>query len=92
MEDRIHSVGHAFISYVREDRDRVADLQDVLTAAGISVWRDVDQLWPGQDWRTIIRNAITEGALVFIACFSDASVSRVKTFQNEELNLAIEQL
>ena len=40
----------------------------------------------------MIRRAITDDALVFIACFSQRSLSRSKTFQNEELTLAIDQL
>src|SRR5215831_533837 len=39
-----------------------------------------------------IRHAITDDALVFVACFSTRSVARVKTYQNEELLLAVEQL
>lgn len=84
--------GHAFISYVREDSRRVDELQHALEAAGIRVWRDTADLWPGEDWRAKIRQAITDNALVFIACFSQASVSREKSFHNEELALAIEQL
>jgi WD40 repeat protein len=84
--------GHAFISYVREDAHRVDRLQRILEQAGISVWRDTADLWPGEDWRTKIRYAITDDALVFIACFSEASLARSKSYQNEEFVLAIEQL
>jgi hypothetical protein len=84
--------GHAFISYVHEDWHEVDRLQEALEAAGIAVWRDTDDLWPGEDWRRKIRRAITDNALVFIACFSSHSAARVRTFQNEELLLAIEQL
>jgi hypothetical protein len=84
--------GRAFISYVREDSGRVDRLQRALEAAGVPVWRDTADLWPGQDWRKKIRRAITDNALVFIACFSSQSVARKKSYQNEELALAIEQL
>jgi hypothetical protein len=84
--------GHAFISYVREDSHEVDRLQRTLQAAGVSVWRDTADLWPGEDWRAKIRRAITNNALVFIACFSSRSVARVTSYQNEELVLAIEQL
>jgi WD40 repeat protein/transcriptional regulator with XRE-family HTH domain len=84
--------GHAFISYVREDSYRIDQLQQALEAAGIPVWRDTDDLWPGEDWRAKIRQAITDDALVFIACYSRASLSRRRSYQNEELVLAIEQL
>jgi hypothetical protein len=85
-------VGCAFISYVREDARRVDELQRALEAAGIPVWRDTADLWPGEDWRAKIRRAITDDALVFIACFSWASVRRDTSYQNEELTLAVEQL
>ena len=84
--------GHAFISYVREDAHDVDQLQRDLKAAGISVWRDTADLWPGEDWRAKIRRAITDNALVFIACFSSQSTARIKSYQREELALAIDQL
>jgi hypothetical protein len=86
------SAGHAFLSYVREDSDRVDELQRYLEAAGIPVWRDTANLWPGQDWRKMIRRAITDNALVFITCFSSQSLTKEKSYQNEELALAIDQL
>lgn len=84
--------GHAFISYVREDALHVDRLQSALEAAGVPVWRDTASLWPGEDWRSKIRGAIIEDALVFISCFSRSSLARPKTYQYEELTLAIEQL
>ena len=83
--------GHAFISYVHEDSQAVDQLQRTLEAAGIRVWRDTADLWPGEDWRAKIRHAITNDALVFIACFSPRSLAREKSYQNEELALAIDQ-
>jgi FxsC-like protein len=84
--------GHVFISYVREDSAQAARLQELLHAAGIPVWRDTEHLWPGEDWRVKIRHAITHDALVFLACFSSRSQARDRSYQNEELMLAIEQL
>lgn len=82
---------HAFLSYVREDREKVDRLQLILENAGIPVWRDTKDLWPGDDWRINIRQAITNGSLAFIACFSRNSVNRAKSYQNEELLLAVEE-
>lgn len=75
--------GHAFISYVRSDSRQADMLQDMLEVAGIPVWRDRDRLWPGQDWRTQVRDAIAHDALVLIACFSSNSAARQKSFHNE---------
>ncbi len=83
---------HVFISYVREDAHHVDQLQEQLEAAGVRVWRDTAELWPGEDWRVKIRQAIQDGALVFIACFSRQSVARRRSYQNEELTLAIDQM
>jgi hypothetical protein len=84
--------GHAFISYVREDSERVDRLQAALDDAGVKVWRDTDQLWPGQDWRAEIRRAITADSLAFIACFSGISGQKEVTYQSQELSLAVEQM
>ncbi|SPT59866.1 toll/interleukin-1 receptor domain-containing protein [Actinomadura madurae] len=83
---------HAFISYVREDKTQVDQLQQVLEAAGVKVWRDTEDLWPGEDWRIRIRKAITAGSLAFIACFSENTEKRYSSYQNEELILAVEQM
>jgi CheY-like chemotaxis protein len=83
---------YVFISYVREDADRVAELAQALRKARIRVWLDTDNLQPGQTWLAEIRRAINNDALVFIACFSQNSRARTSTVQWEELNLAVEQL
>lgn len=82
---------HAFISYVHEDEERADQLQDALEAAGVKVWRDKDDLPPGSDWANEIRRAITDGSLAFIACFSEASAGRDRSYQYEELTAAIDQ-
>jgi TIR domain len=83
--------GHAFISYTREDKDEVDRLQRTLDAAGIPIWRDIRDLQPGQDWKLTIGRAISDDALAFVACFSAASVGKLKSYQNDELRLAIDQ-
>jgi TIR domain/UTRA domain len=90
--ERNELAGHVFISYVRENSVNVDQLQRTLESAGVRVWRDTANLWPGEDWRAKIRQAITGNALVFIACFSPESIGRTRGYQNEELILAIEQL
>ena len=79
---------HVFLSYIHEDKDHVDALQDTLEAAGFDVWRDKDQLFPGDNWELKIRQAIQGGTFVFIACFSSALRSRDRSYQNEELALA----
>lgn len=81
--------GHAFLSYVHADAAVVDCLQRALEDAGISVWRDVQQLWGGDDWQLQIRNAITNGAIAVVAVFSSASTAKTTTYQHEELALAV---
>ncbi len=86
------AAGHVFISYARDDAAEVDRLQQRLEAAGIRVWRDTADLWPGEDWAAKIRQAITDDALVFVACFSSRSIARERTYQNQEVRLAVEQM
>lgn len=82
---------HAFLSYVHEDKAAVDELEAALRAADLEVWRDSKDLWPGQDWRANIRAAIQDGALAMVACISSVSTSKEKTYQNEELALAVDE-
>jgi hypothetical protein len=79
------------LSYARSDKARIGKLQRVLEANGIPVWRDIQSLQPGQDWKLAIRRAITKDALAFVACFSRTGQSGAASYQNEELLLAIDQ-
>lgn len=84
-------MSHVFISYVREDQPRVDRLYKELRTLGVDAWLDREEIGPGQRWKDAIRVAIEEGAY-FIACFSNASTSRDRTYMNEELTIAVEQL
>ena len=80
-----------FISYVSENAEIVDMLCQELKSRDIQVWRDRDEIAPGSRWKQVIRTAIREGAF-FIACFSKEYNDRDKTYMNEELTLAIEEL
>jgi len=82
---------HVFVSYVREDSDHVDQLCAVLEAAQIPYWRDRKDLGPGDAWRAKIRDAIRNGSLVFLACFSDNYRAKPKSYMNEELTLAVDE-
>jgi|WetSurMetagenome_2_1015567.scaffolds.fasta_scaffold66568_3 hypothetical protein len=84
-------MSHVFISYVREDTATVRLLEDDLEKAGVEVWLDRKAIRPGSRWKTAIRDAIRNGDF-FIACFSKNYESKNKTYMNEELALAIEEL
>lgn len=80
-----------FVSYVREDSDAVDELCTVLEAAKIPYWRDRKDLGPGDAWRAKIREAIRGGSMVFLACFSDNSRAKDRSYMNEELTLAVDE-
>lgn len=84
-------MAHVFISYVREDTDTVLRLKRDLEKAGVEVWLDREAIRPGSRWKSAIRDAIRSGDF-FIACFSKNYESREKTYMNEELMLAVEEL
>ncbi len=82
---------HVFISYVREDHEVVDRLCRELRSRDVEVWLDREEILPGQRWRDAIRGAIRDGAF-FIACFSKHYTSRSRTYFNEELTIAIEEI
>ena len=82
---------NVFISYVRQNSDQVDKLAAELRRHGVTVWLDREQLVPGMRWQQAIRKAIRGGDF-FLACFSAESVARTRTYQNEELVVAIEEL
>jgi hypothetical protein len=82
---------HVFISYVRENESKVKKICDLLRKHGIDAWVDREQIRPGQPWRQAIRTAIEDGAF-FLACFSDEYTSRLRTYMNEELICALDEI
>lgn len=82
---------HVFVSHVHEDEAHVDSLCKVLEGAQIPYWRDRKDLGPGDAWRAKIRQAIRDGSMVFLACFSDNSRAKQESYMNEELTEAIDQ-
>jgi len=82
---------HVFVSYVRENQEQVDQLCEELTKHGVKVWLDRNDIKPGMRWKDAVREAIRSGSF-FIACFSQEYRSRGRTYMNEELALAIEEL
>lgn len=87
---------HVFISYVREDKETVDKLCQEFDKHGVNYWIDRNDIMPGARWKDAIREAIQHGGY-FVACFSEeytirTKIKREKTYMNEELLLAIEEL
>ncbi len=81
----------AFISYLRDDINIIDDLCFELTKHEVSIWRDREQLYPGQKWKETIHSAIENGEY-FLACFSKTFKNKGRSYMREELTLAIEEL
>lgn len=58
---------YAFISCAREDSAAADVVQAALEQAGIGVWRDAAEVWPGEDRGAAIRRAVSGGAVAFHA-------------------------
>ncbi len=84
-------MAHVFISYVRENRDVIDDLAKQLANRGVVVWLDRNNIDPGARWRDAIKRAIQSGSF-FMACFSKEYHERDRSYMNEELTFAIDEL
>ena len=84
-------MAHVFISYVLQNRDLVDKLANELRNRGVVVWLDRNSIEPGSRWRDAIKKAI-RGGKCFMACFSKEYNEREKTYMNEELTTAIDEL
>jgi formylglycine-generating enzyme required for sulfatase activity len=82
---------HVFLSHVREDAERIDRLASDLEARGIETWIDRHKIKPGQRWERAIEDAIRSGAF-FVACFSSAYSGRTRTYMNEELQIAFQEV
>lgn len=71
-----------FLSYAREDLDRVKKVYSALTEAGFDAWLDVARLLPGQNWKQEIHKAIKQSDLVIIF-LSHVSVAKRGFLQRE---------
>jgi hypothetical protein len=81
---------YVFVSYLHENKEIVSQLYKDLTLNGVEVRTD-QNIPAGSDWKQYIRKTIKQSSF-FIACFSNEYNSRGKTYMNEELTLAIEEL
>lgn len=79
-----------FMSTSREDSHRVAPVYNALSSAGFRPWLDVQNLLPGQDWVSSIREAIVK-ADFFLVFLSETSVSKTG-FVQKEIRLALEHV
>jgi hypothetical protein len=79
-----------FLSYAREDRARVEQVYDSLKAEGFNPWMDTRDIMAGQDWSSVIGQAIraADFMLVFI---SRHSISK-RGYMQREIRAALSVL
>jgi formylglycine-generating enzyme required for sulfatase activity len=71
-----------FLSYAREDREKVERLYQKLSGAGFKPWMDTKDILPGEIWKSSIQKAIRSSDF-FLACLSANSVSKRGFLQRE---------
>ena len=80
-------MGYVFIRYSKHDRDFVTGLSDDLEAAGIDVWRGMEEIAPGQNWGEAIQQAIVGADAVLYISSKSTMNSKLLV---ADLELAIE--
>ncbi len=81
-----HSV-RIFLSYVKEDKEKVEELYYRLRDAGFISWMAEKDILTGQDWKLTIQKAIQKSDF-FIVCLSENAVGK-KSFFNTEISEAL---
>ncbi len=71
-----------FLSYAREDEERVGNLYQKLSDAGFKPWMDKKDILPGEQWKPCIAQAIQRSDF-FLACLSASSVTKRGVLQKE---------
>ena len=78
-----------FLCHAKEDKPRVRELYDRLSASGVDPWLDEKNLLPGQIWRKEITQAIRESDAVLV-CLSQTSINKTG-YLNKEIREALEK-
>ena len=72
---------HVFISYARHDLNAVKQLERALQAHDVSVWRDQESIYGGQQWPKAIGEAIAAHDHVLLIWSKDAAQSHFVEFE-----------
>lgn len=79
----------AFLSYAKEDKQKVENVMEKLHRHGVLTWYDEKDLIPGDDWKAKIEEAIEKSDYVLVFLSSD---TMQKTgYKNKEIKYALEQ-
>jgi hypothetical protein len=85
-----------YLSYKRQDLERVEPIYEALRAEGFSPWIDVRDILPGKKWIKEIENAIRSADffITFVSSYSiDKHIGSVTHFSvNSEVDIALERI
>jgi hypothetical protein len=81
----VKTTAQIFLSYAREDKEKVEKLHQQLSDAGFKPWMATKDILPGERWESGIRGAIRRSDF-FLACLSANSVSKRGWIQKEIRN------
>jgi len=77
-----------FISYARENYEKVITIYNKLMSLGAIPWMDKEQLVPGESWDYVIHKEIRKAEFIII-CLSNTSINKPGYIQNE-IEIALE--
>jgi hypothetical protein len=78
----VETIAQIFLSYAREDKEKVENLYQKLSETGFKPWMDTKDILPGERWPSSIRRAI-RGSDFFLACLSANSIEKRGWVQRE---------
>lgn len=64
-----------FLSYAREDKDKVEKIYTKFLQYNFDPWMDIKNILPGENWQNSVENAIKNSDF-FILCLSNNSIKR----------------
>jgi hypothetical protein len=78
----VKAMAQIFLSYAREDGEKVEKLYQKLSDAGFKPWMDKKDILPGEKWELAIQKAIQHSDF-FLVCLSKNSVGKRGWIQRE---------
>ena len=81
---------YIFLSYAKEDYNKVKKYNDYILSNGFSTWLDEQNLLPGQDWNLEITKALKRSEIALVFLSNNACDKR--GYIQKEITLALDKL
>jgi hypothetical protein len=78
----VKATAQIFLSYAREDEEKVENLYQKLSDAGFKPWMDKKDILPGEMWKSSVQKAIRHSGF-FLVCLSANSIDKRGWIQRE---------